>query len=134
MTLPDIPWPDPPFKSAKVTPWSEQQVLQRISGKETSNGDVDVKPTKIGAVDMSMSCILGKKAIHKHSSIRSTIVRRIKHAVSLIVTRGADVCATSKDGDKKEGLRLIFHDNGHLKSHDWILPGSYCLVYSGLML
>jgi hypothetical protein len=121
--VPDVPWPDPPFKSAKVAKWSEQlETLRKTSGKEAKITDADARVAKIGAVDMSMSCILGKKATHKRSSIRNVIVRRIKHAVSLIVTRGADVCTT---GDKKKGLRLVLNDNGNLKPHDWILPGSF---------
>lgn len=128
LTLPDVPWPDPPFKSAKVTKWSEQlEVLRNTFGKGTDS-NANARPVKIGAVDMSMLCILGKKSTHKHSSVRKVIVRRLKHAVSLIVTRGADVCTTGKDGDEKKGLRLVLNDNGDLNPHEWFLPGSFYLV------
>src|SRR6202011_3181324 len=96
---PDVMWPDPPYTSRRVVGWDEQ--LQRLR-QEEERGDWDAyanpKQTKAKFVDMSMPCMSWKATSLKTPAIRGRVVRRLKTAVSLIITLGADVRTTSRGG------------------------------------
>lgn len=64
---------------------------------------------------MSLLKITTKKAVSKSAVIRGKIARRLKEAISLIVTRGAHV---SKD---KTGKERIEFDQGDIGGGRWIL-------------
>jgi hypothetical protein len=115
-------WPDPPYKYAPHVKWSEQ--LKRLRREnvegEVWNVNADAK-RKVDAVDMSMSFVLGKKAVHKSAPIRTRTTRRLKAAISLLVTRGVDVRKTGKR------TRLVLNDDGNINRHQWFSPGSLAL-------
>lgn len=60
--FPPEPFPDPPHTPARVRP---------------------------GRHNMSLMMIVGKKAVHKHTSVRRAVVNKIRTAVGLIIARGA---------------------------------------------
>ncbi len=91
LSLPELRYPDPPFKYAPE----------------------DQKP---GRVNVSLSKIIGKKAVHKSACVRLKIGSRIKTALSLIITRGADA-----EVDKKGRLSLVFRDDDI--GDRWVLSG-----------
>jgi hypothetical protein len=120
---PDVPWPDPPYPAASDVKWSEQ--LERLR-KETGPGvrgvNAGTSQIKVDSIDMSMACIVGKKATHKSAVIRGKLVGRLKIAVSLIITRGADVHSR---GDRKglEGAGLVLNDDVDINRQQWISQG-----------
>lgn len=120
----DVVWPNPPFQAPDEVNWVTQlDLLRETSSRKSSDlrRDTDAEMVKMDYVDMSMACIVGKKALHKSSVIRKQTVRRIKNAMALIVSRGADVRAD----DKASGsLHIVFDDNMGSNSLRWILKGT----------
>ncbi|KAH9947848.1 hypothetical protein B0H21DRAFT_821527 [Amylocystis lapponica] len=74
--IPDATWPDPPFSPARA----------RGPGSRR--------------VDVSFVKVIGKKSVHKSSVVRGRIGSKLKTALALIVTRGADA----------EAGRLVFRE------------------------
>lgn len=86
----------------------------------------DAKPLKLesGSVDMSIACIVSKKAVHKSAVIRKTILRRLKSAITLIVARGAH--AHELEGAVGVGphrSKFVLGVGKSEKANNWILPG-----------
>jgi hypothetical protein len=123
LTKADFPWPDPPYHYAPAVSWSEQsERLQKA--KEVDGVDGKVEQMKIDSVDMSMACVVGKKAVHKNATIRGKTTRRLKTAVSLVVSRGAYAYIKGK-GDNPNALQLGFKDSASTDPYQWISPGAF---------
>jgi len=117
---PDVSWPDPPYHYPANVKWSEQLAQLR---KVAAEGE-DLQRLKVDSVDMSMVCVLRKNAVYKRAVIRRKTVGRLKTAVSLLVTRDADVCIGG-DGVGLEGPRLVFNHDATVNPHQWILPSTF---------
>ena len=112
LMTPAAPWPDPPFPPARAVPWGEQ--LDRLLGRTAEEGEV--KSMRVDSLDMAMVCIVGIKATHKSAVVRKKIAARLKTAVALVATRGAQVQGPSKE--------LVFRE-GERPPAEWVSPGVY---------
>lgn len=95
MFLPETTWPNPPYKPAP---------------KRTGNHPV---------VNVSLMKSIGLK-VHKSAVVRKKIAGRLKLAVRLIVTRGAQAVS-----DKNGKLVLVLDEED--AGRKWILDGA-CIV------
>ena len=119
LTKPDVVWPDPPYKAAEVK-WAKQVEAFKRATDDTKPEFVNLES---GSVDMSIACIVSKKAVHKSAVIRKQILRRLKSAMALIVARGADARElkdTSDSGSSKFELGVEKSE----KMNNWILKGT----------
>ncbi|KZP16986.1 hypothetical protein FIBSPDRAFT_793610 [Athelia psychrophila] len=114
---PATPWPDPPFPPAVTRKWSEQlEGLLAIPSEATGTvgySDTEVRNVQVESLDMAMVCIVGIKATHKSAVIRKKMITRLKTAVSLLATRGAQVRGASS--------RLTFEQDKH-SPEQWVSP------------
>jgi hypothetical protein len=100
------PLADPPWRPASIYP---------------SRENLDTFTDKI--VGMSVMCILGKKSVHKSAVIRRKIATRLKTALSLIVTRGANVEKRISSTGKDRKLLVFDEEDGGGKK--WTLSGAF---------
>ncbi|KAF7985994.1 hypothetical protein HWV62_41310 [Athelia sp. TMB] len=105
LTAPAAPWPDPPFAPARVRPWGAQ--LKRLLGEGEGEGEV-----RGVSLDMAMVCIVGIRATHKSAVVRKKIAARLKTAVGLVATRGAQRGAAQG---------LVFRE-GERPPEEWVSP------------
>jgi hypothetical protein len=127
LNKPEVEWPDPPFPHATVLKWGEQVENRRnatAGGKQDNNADL--KRGRVCPIDMSMICITGKKSIHKQATFRGRLSRRLKTAISLIVTRDVGVEDKSKGPGRKKS-RLV-SDHEKTNSPPWISSGTFRLL------
>ena len=122
LTEAEIPWPDPPYHYGPPLSWSEQSERLR-KAKEVNGVDGKVEQMKIDSVDMSMACVVGKKGVHKNATVRAKTTRRLKTAVSLVISRGAYTYVNRK-GDNPNDIRLAFEDSANTDPYQWISPGA----------
>ncbi|KIM82750.1 hypothetical protein PILCRDRAFT_820047 [Piloderma croceum F 1598] len=127
--IPEVIWPDPPFNYLVDLKWSERLEALRKTAEEGEVADKNAD-LPIDKVNMSLTFVVGKKAVHKNAVVRKRIVRRIKTVISLIVTRGADV---ERIGDTcavlKETTGLILNNDANINPHQWIAPGwTYSII------
>ena len=126
MVAPTLKWPDPPYNYVANPTWSErlEEILKKSNG-EVADANTELSDSKMDVVNMSLSFVVGKKSVHKSAVIRRTIVRRLKKAISLIVTRGAEV---ERIGDAK-AARLIINDDANIDPHQWIEPSTLSHIH-----
>ena len=96
MSVPEFVFPSPPYKYSPEV-------------------------TKPGRINISLAKVIGKKAVHKSACIRRKIGNRIQTAISLIVTRGADIHI-----DKNGHSTLEFKEEDVGKK--WVLSGRYLIA------
>ncbi|EIN14696.1 hypothetical protein PUNSTDRAFT_118105 [Punctularia strigosozonata HHB-11173 SS5] len=108
LARPLTPWPNPPWPPASIYPSRE-----------------DAEVISKNVVGMSVVCVIGKKTVHKSAVIRRKIAGRIKTALSLIVTRGADI-GIRRTANGKELKSLTFDPEGG-GGQKWVLSDwTYC--------
>jgi hypothetical protein len=76
-----------------------------------------------GRVHIPAAFVIGKATVHKNASVRSVIANRLKLAVSLIVTRGADTKHLLDEGGGSQE-KLTF-DIGKAGAESWLMKGTY---------
>jgi hypothetical protein len=112
---PEYQWPNPPYPPAEIVCWEERVVNEkRNNPKKSQNATTSV-------MDMSLLLVLGKKALHNKATIRRRVSKKLKVAISLIVTRGADVEVIPSSETAKSKLRVVFRPE-RLKP-DYVLQG-----------
>jgi hypothetical protein len=130
LRMPDVTWPNPPYDYLVDLKWSERLEASQKTVEEGEVGDVNTDlpglkiDKKIDFVNMSLGFTIGKKTVHKSAVVRSKIVRKLKTAISLIVTRGADVDHISDVFVGLNESRLILNNDANIDPHQWILPGT----------
>ena len=97
---PETPFPPGrPFDAAPLTPYGEDGKL--VGGTKRLN--------------MSLMHMVLKKTVHKRSVVRNKVKSKLKSAVGLIVTRGADVRVV----DGKKQIVTTESDDGE----KWVMQG-----------
>ena len=112
LEVPTVPWPDPPFTPAHVR--SRRRAAERWladpRATETGRGG--------GRTQVDMSLVnVGVKEVGGRVT-RVNVSRKLKTAISLVVTRGADV-EVREDGRSE----IVFRDE-ELGGENWILSGA----------
>ena len=118
LTKPDVVWPNPPYKAAAQVKWAKQVDAFKRATDDTKPEFVNLKS---GSLDMSIACIVSKKAIHKSAVIRKQILRRLKSTMGLIVVRDADARELEKTGDSASS-KFVLDVGKSEKMNNWILP------------
>ena len=117
LEVPTVPWPDPPFTPAHVR--SRRRAAERWLGDPaapamgTGGGGGGGGRAQ---VDMSLVNV-GVKEVGGRVT-RVNVSRKLKTAISLVVTRGADV-EVREDGRSE----IVFRDE-ELGGENWILSGA----------
>ncbi|KII91580.1 hypothetical protein PLICRDRAFT_51722 [Plicaturopsis crispa FD-325 SS-3] len=140
LAKPDTIWPDPPYgPSEKLSSWRERAEIENGLAPQPPE-PVNSTPTwhwshkRKPSYPVSLQFVTGKKNLHKLSSVRQAVRKRLRLAILLAVTRGADAdlpdkdkavtgvkdktTRAVKDGKEKEA-RLVFRDDKVQVLHDW---------------
>ena len=130
LRMPDVSWPNPPYDYLVNLKWSEHLEALQETAEEGEVGDVNTDlpelkiDKKIDFINMSVGFASGKRTVHKSAVVRNKIARKLKTAISLIVTRGADVDHISDVFVGLNESRLILNNDVNIDPHQWILPGT----------
>jgi hypothetical protein len=76
-----------------------------------------------GRVHMPVAMIIGKQAVHKHATVRSTIAKKLKLAASLVVIRGAEVKMETSGNSAQD--KIVF-DAEKAGADKWLMKGMFC--------
>ena len=131
LVRPDIVWPDPPFGFKPYPARSAEDEDGYGHGGEEDEYDGVHKATRtrttwtpMPRVDMSLMHVIVTK-MHKSGLVRSKVKSRIKNAVALVVTKGADV-------DVERG-ELVANEDNAKDPEKWVLP-STSRLFSSLVI
>lgn len=88
--------------------------------------------SKRGRIDFSMQTTFFNKWAEVDAVRRSVMKRKLKHAVELIVTKGANTGCTEEGvgqyGEAILGAQKVVFDENDAGEEKWLIPGAYPLL------